>query len=398
MVVGAHNAASVMVELRDEIIAGRLRPGSRLPTHLKLVERFGVSNVTVQNALNRLASDGFIRIRARVGSFVVDQPPHLRNVALVFPFDPAAPSHRWNWSKYYQALTMAAAEVQGRTGRHFALYHGVDYHSDSEDRERLIRQIERRQLSGVIFAGTPSMYRHTPLLEAPDLPRVELSSASNAAWPVINVWSRSWLSQALDWLREQGRRRVAVLFHRLGRNEFYEGAQLAQLVAERGMRSPAYWHLAADWRDPAAADHLVQLLFSAPAGERPDGLAVVDDNLVEGAVAGLIHAGVQVPDDCAVVARVNVPMPAPPALPFGCCGYDLRTVLRCALELIDRQMDGLETPNAVPVEPVWLHELDDVVDPASQMWQAPLPIVVSHRRAAVPSHQEQERKAGVLPS
>ncbi|MFD3837167.1 GntR family transcriptional regulator [Streptomyces sp. NPDC058642] len=49
----------VLVTLRQEIIAGRLRPGDRL-VERELAERFGVSRVPVREAIRALVTEGFV--------------------------------------------------------------------------------------------------------------------------------------------------------------------------------------------------------------------------------------------------------------------------------------------------------------------------------------------------
>ncbi|MEU9285317.1 GntR family transcriptional regulator [Streptomyces sp. NPDC048275] len=49
----------VLAELRQEIIAGRLRPGDRL-VERELAERFGVSRVPVREAIRALVAEGFV--------------------------------------------------------------------------------------------------------------------------------------------------------------------------------------------------------------------------------------------------------------------------------------------------------------------------------------------------
>jgi DNA-binding GntR family transcriptional regulator len=49
----------VLADLRQEIIAGRLRPGDRL-VERELAERFGVSRVPVREAIRALVAEGFV--------------------------------------------------------------------------------------------------------------------------------------------------------------------------------------------------------------------------------------------------------------------------------------------------------------------------------------------------
>ena len=56
--------------LTDHIVGGELAPGQRLPTESELVDRFGVSRVTVRHALEELRQANLIDSRQGYGHFV----------------------------------------------------------------------------------------------------------------------------------------------------------------------------------------------------------------------------------------------------------------------------------------------------------------------------------------
>lgn len=56
--------------LREQIAAGELPGGARLPSERELSEQLGVSRMTVRQALNYLQSDGLIEIHQGIGAFV----------------------------------------------------------------------------------------------------------------------------------------------------------------------------------------------------------------------------------------------------------------------------------------------------------------------------------------
>jgi DNA-binding FadR family transcriptional regulator len=62
----------IVDQIRLLIHEGRLKPGNRLPSERDLCERFGVSRVTVREALRVLEAGGLVKIRvgARGGAFV----------------------------------------------------------------------------------------------------------------------------------------------------------------------------------------------------------------------------------------------------------------------------------------------------------------------------------------
>jgi DNA-binding FadR family transcriptional regulator len=63
---------TIVEQVRQLMRQGQLRPGDRLPAERDLCERFGVSRVTVREALRMLESSGLVEIRvgARGGAFV----------------------------------------------------------------------------------------------------------------------------------------------------------------------------------------------------------------------------------------------------------------------------------------------------------------------------------------
>mgnify|MGYP005977215097 CR=1 FL=1 len=60
--------------IRDDIAAGRLPAGSRLPSKRVLAAHLGVSVVTVESAYAQLAAEGYIVSREKSGYFVVQIP------------------------------------------------------------------------------------------------------------------------------------------------------------------------------------------------------------------------------------------------------------------------------------------------------------------------------------
>jgi DNA-binding FadR family transcriptional regulator len=68
----ARASSSIADQIRQAIVTGRLSEGERLPPERELAEQFGVSRVTVRDALRALEAMGLIEVRvgARGGAFV----------------------------------------------------------------------------------------------------------------------------------------------------------------------------------------------------------------------------------------------------------------------------------------------------------------------------------------
>jgi DNA-binding transcriptional regulator YhcF (GntR family) len=58
------------------VAVGRLAPGARLPTVRNMAEQLDLAPGTVARTYRELESDGIVEGRGRLGTFVVDEPPH----------------------------------------------------------------------------------------------------------------------------------------------------------------------------------------------------------------------------------------------------------------------------------------------------------------------------------
>ena len=59
--------------LREQIAAGRLKPGTRLASEVELAAALEISRPTLRGAIRVLARDGLLRIRHGVGTFVAEE-------------------------------------------------------------------------------------------------------------------------------------------------------------------------------------------------------------------------------------------------------------------------------------------------------------------------------------
>ena len=359
---------NVVRTLRREIIDGRFGRNAQLPPQSELAIRFSVSPVTVGLALSRLAREGFVQARHRRGTFVVEKPPHLNNYALVFWNEPVAGIAPSNWSKYYTALTNAAIELQQTAQIRVLMFHGVNQHADTDDRQRLEGYLRAHRLGGMIFVNMPADLVGTPILEEAGVPRVAFMSQHR--YPQVRTMSfdeQMWFGKALDHLAAQGRKRVAMVMVGL----YKESDELiSAAVAKRGMECPFRWRQIVPLNEPKAIRNCVQLLMYGAGAQRPDGLLITDDNFAEPAMGALIATGVRVPDNVAVVTHCNFPCVTSAVLPVARLGYDIRAALRTAIDLIDRQRRGEPVPEMTRLPALFEKELD-AIPPVGALSQTP---------------------------
>ena len=96
----------------------------------------------------------------------------------------------------------------------------------------------------------------------------------------------------------------------------------------------------------------MHLMMSGKDGERPDAIFVTDDNLVEYATAGILDAGVRVPDEVEVVVHCNFPWPVPSIVPVRRIGFDARQLIAACIRSIDQQRatGTIPPPVAIPAQ------------------------------------------------
>jgi GntR family transcriptional regulator len=62
-------------ELRDQIISGKIPPGSTFPTNLELMKKYNVHSATIQSAVNALIRDGLILSQGKSAPRMVRSTP-----------------------------------------------------------------------------------------------------------------------------------------------------------------------------------------------------------------------------------------------------------------------------------------------------------------------------------
>jgi len=344
----------ILGSLRKQIVEGVYKPGAKLPLRSQLQEHFQVSTATVQGALNRLIEDGFVQAQGRLGTRVTQNPPHLCHYALVFPKPPSVTQIR---SRFWTALTNEAAAIGQAQARKVPVYYGVDGHTATEIYQKLVSDMHSHRLAGLMFAFVEqSDLSGTPLLEEHGIPRAAITTMTEYhGIPVICMEMRSFIDRALDYLASKGRKRVALITVTGTRQEHLE--HFAAGVRARKMTTRPYWTQCVGWPETQWAKNAVQLLLHSDQTVRPDGLIIMDDNIVEYSTAGLVASGVSVPDDVEVVAHCNFPWSAPSVLPIRNLGFDARQVLKLSIDVIDKQRRGQAAPKLTKVTAIFEEEL-----------------------------------------
>lgn len=324
--------AKLLNWLRQEIVSGRIPPGTRLPARRELQRRFKLAPATVDAAFDLLIGEGFVEARGPLGTYVAAHPPHLHEFGLVFPWPRTAIR-----SSFFLALEQAAkALTAGATPRKVRMFYDINGHTDTEDYQLLMSFAQSHRLAGIIFATSPYPLQGLPILEDRTIRRVAIMAPNDyMGVPGVYPDMDSLIPLALDEFVRQGRKRVALISLI---NEGWPDKQVTDFLhaaAARELRAASYWIQGAPLIGPEAAAYAVQAWFRAPANERPDAVLIADDNLVEAATSGLRLAGVRVPEDVTVIAHANFPHPTRSHVPAHRIGPDVTKLLEACVARLD---------------------------------------------------------------
>ena len=351
----------IVARLREKIVLGKFLPGARLPTRTQLEASFDVSSVTVQRALDALTEDGFVNARGSLGTFVAEYPPHLSRYGLVFSAYPTES----NWTRFWTALSNEAVAIGNTQSRRAAVYYHVQCHPDEEAYVQLLQDVAACRLAGLILPFDPAAL--TGLMQSAVFgpgspPKVAIvAGKAKPDVPTVRLNVKSFIDRGLDWLQSRGRQKVAVLSTPAMPLEFRD--YFVQAVAQRNMRSEPAWMQAVSLEGLGWAHNVMQLLMAAT--HPPDSLIITDDNLVEAATAGLVAAGIRVPEQLDVVAHCNFPWPTPSVLPAQRLGFDARVVMQTCLECIDAQRRGETVPAVQYITALFEHETHETLEQQS---------------------------------
>lgn len=333
--------------VRRRIVRGFWKPAQQIATRHELMAEFGVSMITVQRAIDALANEGFVVARGRAGTRVSERPPHLAHYALVFYSHPTEPH---SWGRFWQVMASEALAIERDGDRKMLCFYDVNGHSDSEDYQRLVRDVRNERLAGLIFASNPQYLDGTPLMEHAGMPRVAISAPRpGLSIATVEVHGFGVIARAVQHLASRGRRKIALLAKSgVSTNTEYVNVYLAALKRHR-LAPPPYWRQFVDIADHEAIVNATHMLLQRKQDPCPDALIVGDDSLLDAATAGLINAGVRIPRDVEVVAHCNFPLTAGNIVPVTRVGFDIRRVLNACIESIDLQRRGKTPPKAVTI-------------------------------------------------
>ena len=293
--------------LEREILAGEWQPGDRLPSEADLVERFGVSRITVGRAVRDLQRTGLVERRAGSGTYVraARGKEGGHSFGLLIP--------DLGETEIFEPICQGM--MSSPLAREHALLWGSPTGSGETKEERawhLCRQYVERRVSGVFFAPLERS------AEKDEVNRRIADALDQAGIPVV------LLDRTVEPYPERGRHDLA------GIDNAHAGHVITAHLVEAGSARPGFVALPnsaatvdareAGYRDAlyrwgiAVERALIQRFDPADAGavaswleaQRPDGIVCANDWTAARLMHTLLGLGLRVPDDVRIVGIDDV--------------------------------------------------------------------------------------------
>lgn len=334
--------------VRGWIIQGRYPAESTLPTRMEIEEFFGVSRVTIQRAMNLLQEDGFIRMAGRRATYVESLPPHIFKYALVFKQRPS--EQHILWSRFLQLLDSQSNIISSTSKKTIQIFYGIDdKEKDSKSYNDLLSGIDNQRFAGVIFAGNIGTDVHRDAAKRAGVPSIVIPSPSG-----VSLDNQGFAQRSVEYLSQQGCRTVALLTNAYQKDTVNA---ISMELEKVGVKTQRYWNQQVDLHTPYCATNLIELMMNNKQSERPDGLIITDDNLVEPALNGIYAAGINLKTELKVVAHCNFPRSMDSTGLITWLGYDIQQVLFSTLSAVDKKRNG-EKIEPILIPALFEHELN----------------------------------------
>lgn len=112
-------AEQVVIQVREMIREGRLKPGDRLPSERELAKRLGINRASLRAGLRFLAALGVLTSRRGSGTYIADGPPALDSE----PLHLLAALHGFTTDKMFEARRLVEVAVAGLAADHASEEH-----------------------------------------------------------------------------------------------------------------------------------------------------------------------------------------------------------------------------------------------------------------------------------
>lgn len=287
----------LMEQIKDEILAGKILPGQKLPSENQYAERYSMSRHTVRKALAILEQQGYVEAFHGKGTFCSEQVRYrkkTRNIAVVTTYI----------SDYiFPRLIQGMDRVLAENGYSIILKNT----GNSRQREaRCLEELLKKDIDGLIIEPSKSELscRHISLYQAFDryeIPYVFIQGiyAEMQDKPHILMDDARGGYLATSYLLRLGHKRIAGFFKADDMQGVERHKGYVRALQEAGFLyrpEDVVWYHTEDRK----MKPLIMLRLMESRGEFPDGIVCYNDQIAAMLMEELRYLGKRVPEDVSV--------------------------------------------------------------------------------------------------
>ncbi len=254
-----------------------LRPGDKLPSQETIRAELGLGNATITRALKELKKDGVLTTKHRIGTYVLDSnadghPARIIGIGALQSGDPGVGPvyscllhHMLTHltESNCQAIIFHCRPTYGKYGIELDYFPGLK------------RNVEQKRLDGIILMADISSRAWSWLEERQMYPVFVGPNTDMPSGVMIDY--RQSIREAIRIFSSNGINRPAVIMYK-GSTSASVKSEFIKLTGNRkGFNARKFYFAETQAKDtPPKA---IEKIYSLPKNERPDGLAILDDQL-----------------------------------------------------------------------------------------------------------------------
>ncbi len=331
----------LLIELRRQIIAGQFKAGERFPSYEQLEKSVAVSKATLQYTVGQLQSDGYLNGIERKGLFIPQNLPCFTRFSLLFQ------THEKD-NKFWQKLSRAGAELSshGEININNCRYLDNPEHSSWT---QLQDDINALRVGGLIFTFSPAGEKQIRLENNLSIPKVAFTDKKEVNPSVIPLYNdnHEMIKMVLEYFRDRHIKRAAIITmgKQPSENSFVE------LSGKFGLETSSAMIQSVPREYPEYAANIIELLLSLPASQRPQGILINDDNLLEHAIRGFVNSKISA-ESLQIISHANFPDNFVAPVPIRRVGFNVEELMRLSVaRLQEWHRNG--NINPIVIKPQW---------------------------------------------
>lgn len=349
----------IYLHYKDKILTGGYEPGEKLPSEMKIAEKFNVSRITATRALKELESSNLIYRVKGSGSFVNDQPNKTKNIGQekISLISVILPSKR----VAYSSDLISGIEKVAEKHDHFVTIH---YSANKPTREKAqINKIISSGSRGIILYPLET-YENLRLYSKLMIDKYPLvlvdKSIPGLNLPLVSTDNKEAFSKITSHLIKLGHARIIFVgtdVHQISsQKDRYEGfcdAHLQNgipLLDDHLFTKKDFDDIASSYKsnespERRAFNYLFDRLEGLEPDERPSAIAAVNDFLAGLIISVAQERGIQIPEQYSITGFDDSPFSSMFQVPITTYAQPISEIGReVAKELFNR----IESPDMAP--------------------------------------------------